>query len=332
MSNRTLVGTQAPTRSAYHLDLRVLGQYLVLCETLNMSAAARRMGISTPAASQIVHRLERDLGVSLFERTASGLRLTPAGNVLRERARALGEAEDAALDELAPYRGRLIPTLRVYMMDSIAVHVVNALLPELMSAGTRLEVLSGRSLTRVRDFLAGEIDLLITIDTLDDIPTLEQHEICRQGLVAVLPSSVPEVERTPAALARRLPLIRFREGSVIDREVNAWLASQSLDPVRVIECGSPATMMQIVSGGHGWVMAPPLVMSWFNPHVEGLAWLALPQAPVAHRLMLVAHADRLLDLPEVLARRCRAALRREVASWRGTPAEVCIPAAVVAED
>jgi LysR family hydrogen peroxide-inducible transcriptional activator len=290
------------------------------------------MGMSTPAASQIVHRLERDLDVSLFERTAGGLRLTPAGLLLREKARTLIDSESDVLHELRTYRGKLIPTLRLYMMDSIAIHLMNALLPDLMAAVTRVEVLSGRSLTRGRDFLTGEIDLLITSEEFDDIPTVEDHVLCRQGLVAVLPSSVPEEERTPEILARRLPLIRFREGAVIDRDVTTYLQGRSLDLPRTIECGSPATMLQIIAGGHGWVIAPPLVVSWFQPHMEGLAWCALPPPTVNHDLRLVAHADKLLDLPSVLARSCRAALRNEIESWRGTAAEACIAATVVMGD
>ena len=225
MSNRTLVGKRVLGRGSYHLDLRVLGQYLVVCETLSMSAAARKLGISTPAASQLVHRLEHDLDVHLFERTAGGLRLTPAGLLLREKARQLIENEADALHELRTYRGRLVPKLRLYMMDSVAIHLVNALLPDLTSAVTRLEVLSGRSLTHTRDFLTGEIDLLIASDGFDDIPMLESHRLCRQGLVAVLPSSIPESQRTPEALVNRLPLIRFREGSVIDNDVTKYLLS-----------------------------------------------------------------------------------------------------------
>ncbi len=332
MSDRTLVGKQVLGRGSYHLDLRVLGQYLVVCEALSISAAARRMGMSTPAASQLVQRLEHDLDVPLFERTSGGLRLTPAGLLLREKARNLIESEANALQELGAYRGRLIPTLRLYMMDSIAIHLVNALLPDLTSAVTRLEVLSGRSLTRSRDFLTGEIDLLITSEGFNDVPTVDSHLLCRQGLVAVLPSGIPESQRTPEALVNRLPLIRFREGSVIDQDVSQYLHQLSLEPARTIECGSPATMLEIVAGGHGWVIAPPLVVCWFRQRREGLAWWSLPEPTVRHDLKLLAHADRLLDLPAVLARRCRATLRAELESWRGTSAEPCIAATVVGAD
>ena len=332
MSDRTLVGKRVLGRGSYHLDLRVLGQYVVVCETLSMSAAARKLGISTPAASQLVQRLEHDLDVQLFERTAGGLRLTPAGLLLREKARQLIESEADALHELGTYRGRLVPKLRLYMMDSVAIHLVNALLPDLTSAVTRLEVLSGRSLTHTRDFLTGEIDLLIASDGFDDVPMLESHQLCRQGLVAVLPSSIPESQRTPEALVNRLPLIRFREGSVIDNDVTKYLLSLSLEPARTIECGSPATMLQIIASGHGWVIAPPLVVSWFQQRFDGLIWCSLPEPTVHHDLMLIAHAGHLLDLPAVLARRCRAALRAELESWRGTPAEPCIAATVVGEE
>ena len=332
MSDRTLVGKPALVRGRAHLDLRVLTQYLVVCETTSLAAAARKMGMSTPAASQIVHRLERDLDVVLFERTPGGLRLTPAGALLRDRARVLIEGEEDAIQELKTYSGRLIPTLRLYMMDSIAIHLVNAILPDLMRAVSKLEVLSGRSLTHSRDFIVGNIDVLISAERFDDIPNVEKHSLCRQGLVAILPASVPKAEQTLRGLAESLPLIRFRENSVIDRDVETYLRGQSLDPARTIECGSPATMLQIIAGGHGWMIAPPLVVSWFQSRLTGLAWLALPPPVVTEELSLFAHVEKLLSMPQLLARHCRAVLRSETELWKGTPAEPCMSAIAVAPD
>jgi DNA-binding transcriptional LysR family regulator len=290
------------------------------------------MGMTTPAVSQLVHRLEHELGVALFERTQYGLRPTPAGVLLRDRARNLIASETDVLHELETYRGRMIPTLRLYMMDSIAIHLMNAIVPELAKSVRRLEVLSGRSLTHARDFVSGEIDILITGEDYADIPRLERHALCRQELIAVLPATVPTNRRSPAALADSLPLVRFRQSSNLDRDVDAYLRSQNLDLPRTIECGAPATMLEVIAGGHGWAIAPALVVSWFRHRWDSLAWAALPPPSVAQEMHLIAHADRLLSLPEILARRCRAALREEMRTWHGTPAEVGLAATTVYAD
>ncbi len=329
---KTSIRDLSPAGRGTHLDLRVLSQYLVVCETLNMGAAGRRMGMTTPAVSQLVHRLERDLGVTLFERAAHGLRVTPAGITLRERARELIVSESDALLELRSYRGELVPTLRLYMMDSIAVHLMNTIVPELTPLVRRLEVLSGRSLTHASDFLGGEIDILITGDAFADVPRLERHRLCRQDLVAVLPASVPPQQRSLAALADALPLIRFRENSSIDQDVEAYLKQQQIEVPRTIECGSAATILEVVAGGHGWTMAPPLVLSWFRHLWDRQAWIALPPPAATQPLYLIAHAETLLDIPALLAGRCRAALAREMQAWVDTPAAPALRAVRVDPD
>jgi DNA-binding transcriptional LysR family regulator len=279
------------------------------------------LGMTTPAVSQLVHRLERELDVALFERTTHGLRSTPAGLILRERARALIVSESDALHELQTYRGQLIPTLRLYMMDSIAVHLMNAIAPELTPVVRKLEVLSGRSLTHTGDFLTGAIDIIITSDEFAGISRLDRYRLCQQDLIAVLPATVPQDRRDLVSLSETLPLIRFRESSNIDQDIDTYLKSQGLAPPRTIECGSPATILEVVAGGHGWTIAPPLVLSWFRHLWEHQAWMALPPPPVSQTLYLIAHAEKFLDLPKILAQKCRAALRQEMQAWRGTPAE-----------
>jgi DNA-binding transcriptional LysR family regulator len=60
-------------------DFRHLRCFVAAAEELNFSAAARRLFISQQALSRTIHQLERDLGVTLFERTTRSVALTPAG-------------------------------------------------------------------------------------------------------------------------------------------------------------------------------------------------------------------------------------------------------------
>ena len=76
------------------LSLRRLEYFLVVAEELSITRAARRLLIAQPPLSQQIHKLERELGCTLFVRTARGLRLTPAGVALVQGASSLlGEAD-----------------------------------------------------------------------------------------------------------------------------------------------------------------------------------------------------------------------------------------------
>lgn len=68
------------------IEIRHLQTLIALAETGNLSKAGRRLHLSQPALSHQVKGMEQDLGVPLFERKSSPLRLSPAGERLLSTA------------------------------------------------------------------------------------------------------------------------------------------------------------------------------------------------------------------------------------------------------
>ena len=61
------------------MELRHIRYFMAAAEELNISRASRRLNVSQPAMSRLVHDLEDELGAPLFVRERFGLRLTAAG-------------------------------------------------------------------------------------------------------------------------------------------------------------------------------------------------------------------------------------------------------------
>ena len=73
-----------------------ISQAILVAEHLSFSRAAQVLGVRQSAVSRRVRELEDKLGVSLFERDASGVRLTEAGRRFLDRSRsALAEIDHA---------------------------------------------------------------------------------------------------------------------------------------------------------------------------------------------------------------------------------------------
>src|SRR6202789_271360 len=94
------------------MDIHQLETFLAVAEEKGFSRAANRLHRTQPAVSQVVHKLESDLGEVLFERSARDGTLTAAGEVLLDYARRMlslrGDAA-SAMGELRPLdRGRLL--------------------------------------------------------------------------------------------------------------------------------------------------------------------------------------------------------------------------------
>jgi DNA-binding transcriptional LysR family regulator len=89
------------------IDLTGMSVFLAVAETRSFRAAADHLGVTRPAVSQTIRRLEDRLGVALFQRTTRSVSLTETGEQLYRRAAPaiaeVGLALDAAADrDIAP--------------------------------------------------------------------------------------------------------------------------------------------------------------------------------------------------------------------------------------
>ena len=68
-------------------SLGLLRHFLAVAEDGNLTSAARRLGLSQPALTKSIRRLEASLGATLFERRSRGMALTPQGLIMLRHAR-----------------------------------------------------------------------------------------------------------------------------------------------------------------------------------------------------------------------------------------------------
>lgn len=100
-------------------DLRQLRAFVAVAEELNFTRAAERLFVAQQAVSKSVAQLERELDVTLLERTTHTVALTPAGAALLESGRDVLAVADAAFAEARTVAHGLTGTLRVGLTPAI---------------------------------------------------------------------------------------------------------------------------------------------------------------------------------------------------------------------
>ncbi|MBY0371568.1 LysR family transcriptional regulator [bacterium] len=117
--------SQAPSELKYFVEV---------ANTLNFSRAAERLGITQPALSQAVQRLEKSVGGALFVRTRTGVQLTRSGTKLYARGRQLLTQWEDLVRETQRDESELRGTYSVGCHPSVALYTLGKTLPELLTA------------------------------------------------------------------------------------------------------------------------------------------------------------------------------------------------------
>src|SRR5271166_4544625 len=111
------------------MDENQLRWFLTISELGSVTRAAAKLQIAQPTLSQILLRLEEELGIKLFERTSRGVIPTEAGRVFQEHARNIVRDFERAREE-------------VHRPDALSHTVVSVGLPSSISMllGARLVI------------------------------------------------------------------------------------------------------------------------------------------------------------------------------------------------
>jgi DNA-binding transcriptional LysR family regulator len=93
------------------VELRQLEYFIAVAGEMNFSRAAQRVHVVQSALSTSVGKLEKELGVELFDRSRQQIKLTQAGELFREHARSVIQTARLARDSMSDFRGQLSGTV-----------------------------------------------------------------------------------------------------------------------------------------------------------------------------------------------------------------------------
>lgn len=244
--------------SSYNLppelaNLHRLRAFIEAAECLSYSGAARRLGISQPAVSGHIRRLERLTGAPLFIRDGHKVALTEAGHALLRQAKRV----ESSVQEMQELMAGLQGTIAGHLVLGAST-IWEYLLPELM-AGFRevhpqvsMELIVGNSSRIVELMLERRMHLGFTGDDggradLEAIPVMESEIV----LVAAPDHPLAgRAEVAPESLAG-LPFV-FREAdSATAKIASQYLESLGVVPGPVVEFGSHEALKGAVRAGFG---------------------------------------------------------------------------------
>lgn len=243
------------------VELRSLRQFLAVAEELHFGRAAERLHLAQPALSQQIRKLERELDVRLFARTSRSVALTPAGELLRDRARALLAQAAKDLAEVTSLghgeQGRLDVGFVSSALPLGPVEAVQRFRARYPLVRVHVhEAFTDRLLTRIQ---RGEIDIAMVRDP-ERRAGVRLTVLRGEPFVGVVPADHPLADRdsiSGAELADDQFVYFPREAGAHAYELNLSPVTESGRRPRITqEASTWATVLHMVGAGLGVTVAP----------------------------------------------------------------------------
>lgn len=247
----------------------------------SFTAAARSLGYTQPAVSQMVRRLEERTGTVLVERNGRSVRLTEAGTVLSKHAVAVLAALDNAESEVAAIAGLESGRVRLMAFPSSSATLVPSALAKVKAAhpGVTVQFSEGEPPESLAALRAGLCDLAVafTYDGTDagrgedDLEGLEVIDVLNDPVAIALPQDHPLAEKDVVRL-EDLSAEHWIAGCPRCRGHLLELCDQEgFRPEVSFETEDYVAVLGLVAAGLGVALVPRLILaSVSNPGVRTL--------------------------------------------------------------
>lgn len=249
------------------MNLQQLETFRWIARLRSFSRTADKVNATQSTVSMRLAELEKELGVTLVDRTRRSVRLTPKGREMLRHAEEIASVVAEIRQTVGDARA-LSGSLRVGLSELIAV----TWLPKLVHAVKEryplidVELRVGLSAQMLASLQADELDLLLV--PVDDQPVhgmrVESLGKVRFGFCASSELGVPARLQTPAALST-WPFITQGGGSVMRSMLVKWFGHGGIQPGRVVTANSMETSAMLAAAGLGITFLPiAYYQSWID--------------------------------------------------------------------
>lgn len=244
------------------MNTRQLQYAVLLSQVLNYSQAADQLGISQPSLSKQILSLESELGVKLFDREHTPLRLTSAGEYFIPKAKEMIYREGQLYKAMAQYEsgenGRLVigvtPFRSLYLMPELVKKIkdkfpgVQVVLHEAGSAQLKKEATEG-----YYDFAI--LNLPLDESVLDVVP-LEPDTLVLavpDTMLDLLPHDRKEIDFSEA---KELPFVVLRKSQELRQLFDKLCSASDIEPQIAVEVVGVTTAWAMAQSGVGAALLP----------------------------------------------------------------------------
>jgi DNA-binding transcriptional LysR family regulator len=234
------------------MELRQLEYFVAVAAELNFSRAAQRIHVVQSALSASVGRLERELGIELFDRSKRQIALTGPGEIFLQYAREVIHTAQRARSSVEGYRGQLTGTVTVGTLMSWGTLNLPAALEEFRRLNPFVTVRLRQSLSGSAGHLDaianGQMDLALVSIPSSPSRQVALQELTHEPMVFVCEPTHALAHRRRVQLADLAgeDFIHFPPGWGIRQRLDAGFAAAGVQPTNAYEVADYAIAAELI--------------------------------------------------------------------------------------
>lgn len=253
------------------MNMKQLRYVLLLANTGSFGKAAELLDISQPSLSQYIKKIEKQVGIALFDRTCGNVRLTDAGQVYVEVGKKILDLEhqmQSRFSDIVAYKtGSVIVGTSPYRSASMMPFAAKKFQEKYPGMHIVVEEMTTSELLEATEH--GQFDFCLTM-----LPVEERlfcyEKIMEEELVLAVPASFRKfkiIENASSVLHRTYPVIdaseingesfvMITESQVMQKELENLCACYGLEVKKAAVVKSLEAQIAMVRAGVGMALVP----------------------------------------------------------------------------
>lgn len=246
------------------MEIRQFLYAIQIAEEKNFSRAAEKLHLAQPSLSQQISKLEKEIGVRLFERNTNSVQLTYAGSLFVEKSQKILdmiEQLNQEMDDISQTRkGRLI----VGSLPMTGSHILPLVLPAFKKRYPHIDIVLVEETTAQLEQLtaSGQTDICLLSLPIEEA-ALVHEPIIEEEICIAVPPDHPLSRRSGPVDLQELedePFIVLKKGQGF-RHIAIRLCQEAGFMPRVqFESSNIETVQSLVAAGMGIAFVPSMVV------------------------------------------------------------------------
>lgn len=270
------------------MELREFTYVKMVADCGSFTKAAAKLFITQPALSNYINKVEEELGVKLFDRSASPLVLTYAGEQYLKRSKVILNQLDDMNREMRDITHHMAGRLRLGFPGERIIYMLPLIITPFKEkySGIDVEVVTGPGNRLLESLRAGEVDFVFLPDW-HEYKDITRVKVSEEELLLVAARGYLKekhfLDREKKIInwreIARLPLITLKKGHALRSSVEVLYKNSGIKPQIAFESHSNMLSYRLAAQGLGFAVIPEITLKLMEGSMDAEVF-HLAEAPL----------------------------------------------------